>query len=180
MHSHVTALHCAATTVTVAHVRTDTDTSQQPRKHAGKLQLSVAGAGGGEVVAMQSRHTYVLPEPPSLTMLFALHSHSNTMQRSAIGLLTIGLMMGMVQAHVCLLSPQQRGGPHTITAAADPWCKLLDGPCGGASPEDPVVQYRRNDTLTVVWQKNQDHWQAQQPAGIYICVCIDTLAQSED
>ncbi len=77
--------------------------------------------------------------------------------------LVLSVLIGVALGHVCILNPNQRGGPHTITAAADPWCKLTTGPCGGQAPEVGLIQYHRNDTVTIAWQKNQDHWAAATP-----------------
>ncbi len=81
----------------------------------------------------------------------------------ARSVMVVAAMAVAVSAHLCILNPAQRGGPHTITAAADPWCKLTTGPCGGQAAEAGSVEYHHNDTVTIAWQKNQDHWTAATP-----------------
>lgn len=82
--------------------------------------------------------------------------------RSAVLLVAV-VAVTMVHAHLCVLNPAQRGGPHTITMVADPWCKLTTGPCGGQSAEAGSVEYHRNDNVTIAFQKNQDHWTSATP-----------------
>jgi len=74
------------------------------------------------------------------------------------------LCSAAVFAHVCMLDPPQRGGAHSIVVNADPWCKLLTGPCGGFAPDsEGLVMYRVNETITVAFQKNQNHWNQANP-----------------
>jgi len=62
-------------------------------------------------------------------------------------------------AHVCLVTPAQRGGAMDLFTAADPRCKLLDGPCGGFNPEfPPMISYHAGENITLVFQKNFNHY----------------------
>jgi len=71
-------------------------------------------------------------------------------------------------AHLCILAPPQRGGPHPITGPADPWCKLEAGPCGGQAPDTKGrVAYRVGTNVTVAFQKNVNHFNSNMP-GLYV------------
>jgi hypothetical protein len=78
------------------------------------------------------------------------------------------MSVGVALAHVCTMSPPQRGGPVDLTQASDPRCWLIEGPCGNMKPERPQVQYQAGQNFTVVLQKNLDHYQANNPGEFLI------------
>jgi len=79
-------------------------------------------------------------------------------------MILVALLVASVGAHVCLLSPAQRGGVdddvNQVAAAA---CGEASGPCGGEGPTQPLVILRTNAPFTAVVQKNLDHWDAATP-----------------
>ena len=51
----------------------------------------------------------------------------------------------VVEAHMCLMAPPQRGGAVTLTGK-DPRCRLTTAPCGGAGPEFPASTWAARHT----------------------------------
>ncbi|XP_033109105.1 uncharacterized protein LOC117110491 isoform X3 [Anneissia japonica] len=73
-------------------------------------------------------------------------------------------LIGCVSAHICMLSPPQRGSMIGINKQGATDCILLDGPCGGRPPVSPP-QYgaKSGGNYTLSFQKNLDHWTAATP-----------------
>ena len=67
------------------------------------------------------------------------------------------------QAHMCLLSPAQRGSMTMFNKAASGDCHLMTSPCGGRAMDDVRLYLRAGQNFTVVFQKNLDHWNSATP-----------------
>jgi len=91
-------------------------------------------------------------------------------------LLALVFCAAAVTAHVCLITPAQRGGAMNLFNSGDPRCKLLNGPCGGFTPEfPPMISYHAGENVTFVFQKNVDHYRP----GVGSEFVISFSAQSE-
>jgi len=74
------------------------------------------------------------------------------------------LLVASISAHVCLLSPAQRGGvDDSVNQVAAAACGEASGPCGSEGTAQPLVILRNNAPFTAVVQKNLDHWVAATP-----------------
>jgi len=72
-------------------------------------------------------------------------------------------------AHVCLLNPEQRGGVNSgINQIASNECFQTTGPCGSFPQSPPMVFYGSGQNLTVIFQKNLNHWDASAPGNFTI------------
>ncbi|KAK3086329.1 hypothetical protein FSP39_016942 [Pinctada imbricata] len=73
----------------------------------------------------------------------------------------------VAQAHLCLLSPPQRGNMSGLNTPAAPNCLLLTGPCGGRQAGSPTY-YHTGDNMTVIFMKNFDHYYAAAPGEFVV------------
>lgn len=86
-----------------------------------------------------------------------------------ISVLSIG-----TNAHLCLLSPRQRGTMGGLNAAPASDCFLTTGPCGDR-PMGPVQAYiRAGRNHTVVFQKNYSHFMASSPGTLEVNLGVDS------
>ncbi|XP_071941310.1 uncharacterized protein [Antedon mediterranea] len=72
-------------------------------------------------------------------------------------------IIGCITAHMCMLSPPQRGSLIGINNKAASDCGLEQGPCGGRNPMSPQYGAKSGGNYTVSFQKNLDHWTAATP-----------------
>ncbi|XP_069112042.1 uncharacterized protein [Argopecten irradians] len=88
------------------------------------------------------------------------------------GLLCLGVTICLVEicsAHLCLLSPRQRGSLSGFNKAAAEDCYLTQGECGGRmSDPDNMSIYKRGMNYTVILQKNLDHHNDTDPGSFDI------------
>eukprot|EP00300_Choanocystis_sp_HF-7_P021751 c20847_g1_i1.p2 GENE.c20847_g1_i1~~c20847_g1_i1.p2 ORF type:complete len:152 (+),score=28.13 c20847_g1_i1:29-484(+) len=76
--------------------------------------------------------------------------------------LVLAAIVAVVNAHVCLLNPLQRGTMNDINTVGAADCGLFgDGPCGNRTQQPPMVAVQSGSQFNVVWQKNQDHFNSQ-------------------
>eukprot|EP00026_Physarum_polycephalum_P020614 Phypoly_transcript_23312.p1 GENE.Phypoly_transcript_23312~~Phypoly_transcript_23312.p1 ORF type:complete len:164 (-),score=24.44 Phypoly_transcript_23312:92-559(-) len=75
----------------------------------------------------------------------------------------ITLLFCSAFAHVCMLSPPQRGTMNDLNTIATADCFLTTGPCGGRPAQVPNVMLIGGTNFTVSWQKNENHWTQSQP-----------------
>ena len=88
------------------------------------------------------------------------------------------VFLGSCQAHMCLLSPAQRGSMTMFNKAASGDCHLMTSPCGGRAMDDVRLYLRAGQNFTVVFQKNLDHWNSATPGdftGIIFYILIPFL-----
>ncbi|KAK6167607.1 hypothetical protein SNE40_021592 [Patella caerulea] len=72
-------------------------------------------------------------------------------------------IVAVCSAHLCMLSPAQRGSLMGFNKAGANDCFLVKSPCGGRPKSDNVITLRSMQNLTVVIQKNLDHWAKATP-----------------
>jgi len=84
-------------------------------------------------------------------------------------LFVVFAFLSVASAHLCLLYPLQRGSVRNLSVVGTPDCGLTNGPCGGRNASRPlgIVQYGPdvNDTVHLLWQKNEDHWYSAAPGN---------------
>jgi len=75
-------------------------------------------------------------------------------------------LFSIASAHLCLLYPLQRTPIQNLTTIGTPDCGLIVGPCGGRNLSRPlsIVQFM-NNTVHLIWQKNEDHWNSAAPGN---------------
>ena len=84
----------------------------------------------------------------------------------------VALLIAACNAHMCLLSPYQRGGPvsHSdINTQGASVCGLTTGPCGGVNASDSeMTAFATGETIAVVMQKNLDHYASASPGNFTV------------
>lgn len=81
-------------------------------------------------------------------------------------LLVTALCATYTCAHVCLIYPHQRGSMDDLNSVGAADCGLTEPPCGGRDPETPKVFFEWGENVSIVFQKNEDHY-LQQSAGTF-------------
>eukprot|EP01121_Diplochlamys_sp_Union-15-3_P016902 TRINITY_DN584_c0_g1_i2.p1 TRINITY_DN584_c0_g1~~TRINITY_DN584_c0_g1_i2.p1 ORF type:complete len:165 (-),score=36.96 TRINITY_DN584_c0_g1_i2:59-520(-) len=71
-------------------------------------------------------------------------------------------------AHVCLLFPPQRGTANNLNTAGSVDCGLFTAPCGGRPQQTPDILLPAGGNVTIVFQKNLNHYQANNPGKFRI------------
>ena len=77
----------------------------------------------------------------------------------------LALFVLFASAHVCLISPPQRGSLTGLNTPASADCFLTTGPCGGRPAQEADVLLVRGTNFTITWQKNENHWTAANPGS---------------
>ncbi|XP_069106332.1 uncharacterized protein [Argopecten irradians] len=97
---------------------------------------------------------------------------------STIFVIIASAVIGVSFAHVCLLSPAQRGSLQGINKKAAGNCILLKPPCGGRPRQDNrTVDFRVGQEYEVVIQKNLDHYKDGSP-GFFEILLIEESSES--
>jgi len=79
-------------------------------------------------------------------------------------------------AHLCLISPPQRGSMTGLNAKGAADCLLTTGPCGGRDHPSPPVGLGEGEKFVMTWQKNLDHFNSAKPG--YFAVSIGNSTQN--
>merc|ERR1712012_234075 len=66
-------------------------------------------------------------------------------------------------AHLCLISPPQRGSMEGLNKGGSDDCILLKPPCGGRDRPQHPIGLGAGENFTVTFQKNLDHFNASTP-----------------
>ncbi|CAH1785645.1 unnamed protein product, partial [Owenia fusiformis] len=83
---------------------------------------------------------------------------------AAMKVLVLLVVICGAMAHLCLLSPLQRGTMNGINTAGATDCLLTTGPCGGRQPHGyPPLAFKAGSNQTVIFQKNLDHYNKTTP-----------------
>merc|ERR1711909_63087 len=94
-----------------------------------------------------------------------LETRTGQRQKRMNVLASVTLAFGLVavcSAHLCLISPHQRGGAMgDLNTAGNSACLQLKGPCGSHAAETP--QATIGQTYEIIFQKNLDHWTGRHP-----------------
>ncbi|XP_066300344.1 uncharacterized protein [Branchiostoma lanceolatum] len=79
------------------------------------------------------------------------------------------LFLAGTWAHMCLISPPQRGSMTGINKPACPDCGLVTGPCGlRPEPNKTTLALLAGSQYTVTIQKNLDHYDSASPGEFTI------------
>ncbi|XP_033753957.1 uncharacterized protein LOC117337208 [Pecten maximus] len=73
-------------------------------------------------------------------------------------------------AHMCMISPPQRGSMLNLNKAGSSDCVLTTPRCGGRPRGMPVMGLRRGQNFTVSFQKNLDHYVAATPGSFTVSI----------
>ena len=77
------------------------------------------------------------------------------------------LMLAVVSAHLCVMSPSQRGGTAGSDKPGASICAQLSS-CGAAKPGAPAANWTEGQPQKLVWMKNLDHWNSAAPGNFSI------------
>ncbi|XP_013390313.1 uncharacterized protein LOC106158763 [Lingula anatina] len=69
----------------------------------------------------------------------------------------------VVDGHLCLISPPQRGSMSGLNKPGATDCGLTQGPCGGRSAKTPTIALKSDTIYPLVFQKNLDHYTETSP-----------------
>ncbi|XP_071080989.1 uncharacterized protein [Haliotis cracherodii] len=86
--------------------------------------------------------------------------------------------VAVATAHICMISPPQRGSMLGINKAGADDCMLLKGPCGGRAP-GPAVALTGGQNFTVTFQKNLDHWVKATPGYFSVMLGMGQATMKE-
>lgn len=79
-------------------------------------------------------------------------------------------LVAYTSAHMCLISPPQRGSMMGLNKAGSNDCILIKGPCGERPAEHHALEIEAGANFTVTFQKNLDHWLKKTPGYFNISV----------
>ncbi|XP_030830632.1 uncharacterized protein LOC575072 [Strongylocentrotus purpuratus] len=83
-------------------------------------------------------------------------------------------MVAIGTAHLCMLSPPQRGSMLNINKPASPDCALLPEPCGGRNASlGTTLAIKEGSRFVVAFQKNLDHFYPSNPGSFKISLSFD-------
>ncbi|XP_048728234.1 uncharacterized protein LOC125646122 [Ostrea edulis] len=83
-------------------------------------------------------------------------------------ILSVFVLIETCHAHLCLISPAQRGSLAGINKAGNDNCFQVKGPCGKMPPSKDGVIIRPGQTLSVTFQKNLDHFLGSSPGNFTV------------
>ncbi|XP_046577528.1 uncharacterized protein LOC124285359 isoform X2 [Haliotis rubra] len=86
--------------------------------------------------------------------------------------------VAVATAHVCMISPPQRGSMLGINKMGAVDCMLVAGPCGKRAV-GPAVALTGGQNFTVTFQKNLDHWVKATPGYFSIMWGLETMPLKE-
>eukprot|EP01132_Coremiostelium_polycephalum_P008343 gene8343-10248_t len=86
--------------------------------------------------------------------------------------LFIVLLIGISRAHICLISPPQRGG-FSISEPGDNSCFNIQLPCGKTTQGAPALTVKGLSTIDVTFQQNYNHWWGPAPGAMYVEISYD-------
>ncbi|XP_060560927.1 uncharacterized protein LOC132720748 [Ruditapes philippinarum] len=76
------------------------------------------------------------------------------------------VVLAIASAHMCLISPHQRGSMMDLNKKGSNDCILLNSPCGGRPLAKPMITLMAGSNASIIVQKNLDHW-AQATPGYF-------------
>jgi len=83
--------------------------------------------------------------------------------KSLIAISVAAILVEVCIAHICLLSPPQRGSMVGLNTPAAPDCILTVARCGGRPRTLPALSLHRGQNFTFIFQKNLDHFNKTSP-----------------
>jgi hypothetical protein len=91
------------------------------------------------------------------------------MARASLWLVVAALCAALASAHLCLLQPMQRGGVEGSGEIGAKACFGVTAPCGNYPKAGPISSVAPRGTMTLVqFQKNEDHYNAENPGNFSI------------
>ncbi|XP_035828738.1 uncharacterized protein LOC101858447 [Aplysia californica] len=84
--------------------------------------------------------------------------------------LFLAAMLCVCQAHLCLISPPQRGSMMNLNTKGSSDCILLKSPCGGREMREHGIALTAGERFAVTFQKNLDHFNANKPGYFSISI----------
>eukprot|EP01113_Clastostelium_recurvatum_P012696 TRINITY_DN165_c0_g2_i1.p1 TRINITY_DN165_c0_g2~~TRINITY_DN165_c0_g2_i1.p1 ORF type:complete len:166 (+),score=29.79 TRINITY_DN165_c0_g2_i1:52-549(+) len=75
----------------------------------------------------------------------------------------IAVLVPLVSCHLCLIYPMQRTPVGDLNKAGSPYCYFQTGPCGTTVGAKPTQEFVIGSNLTVVFQKNANHYNSTNP-----------------
>ncbi|OWF52552.1 hypothetical protein KP79_PYT13743 [Mizuhopecten yessoensis] len=82
----------------------------------------------------------------------------------------IAIVLEVCNAHLCMLSPPQRGSMMGINKAGANDCILTAARCGGRPAGHPVMGLKTGTNFTVTFQKNLDHYDKATPGSFQVAI----------
>merc|ERR1711860_36494 len=92
--------------------------------------------------------------------------HSKIKMNSLLYVACFAVVLALASAHMCLVSPHQRGSMNGLNTKGATDCILLNGPCGGRMAGQSIENLMSGANASVILQKNLDHW-AQATPGYF-------------
>ena len=90
------------------------------------------------------------------------------MKSIIVCIFAIVFIVSLASAHMCLISPPQRGAMNGINTINAQDCNWVAAPCGGIPAQSPYAAFIRGTNFTITWQKNQNHWYSNNPGTFNI------------
>jgi len=86
----------------------------------------------------------------------------------------------VVQGHICILDPQQRGN-FSIAIPGDPTCFRRTPYCGNIAPDTPPYRtYEAGTEIFVLFQQNLNHWYPENPGYFDISLSYDVIEKPDN
>jgi len=90
-----------------------------------------------------------------------------------VTLLVAACLFGVASAHLCLLSPYQRGAACDVNVEVNACCGLGEvlghhAPCGDMPVGNPVAELYAGQNYSLVFQKNENHFYASNPGSFSV------------
>jgi len=89
-------------------------------------------------------------------------------------LVVLLVLIASSTAHICILSPLQRAPLFDLNTEGSNACKWFSGPCGVNTPGKPAIGVTGGNNLTVVFQKNENHWTLQNRGNFTVNFAVNT------
>ncbi|XP_060062690.1 uncharacterized protein LOC132543226 [Ylistrum balloti] len=87
-----------------------------------------------------------------------------------LAVVIIAIVLEVCNAHLCMLSPPQRGSMVGINKAGATDCILTTARCGGRPAEKPIMGLKMGSNFTVTFQKNLDHYDKATPGAFHVAI----------
>ncbi|XP_064597760.1 uncharacterized protein LOC135464184 isoform X2 [Liolophura sinensis] len=81
-------------------------------------------------------------------------------------------LVAAASAHLCMISPPQRGSMSGLNTAGSSDCILLKAPCGGRPQSGAGLSIPAERNFTVTIQKNLDHWLEASPGYFSVDIAL--------
>lgn len=86
-------------------------------------------------------------------------------------------VLALSAAHLCMFNPQQRSSLSDSNNPGSNDCIFLKGPCGGQLPGTATTTWRSGQNVTIILQKNLDHWNQASPGYFAVNLMQGTMVK---